>query len=65
MSKSIENPQTAEKEEAEQRNCHLETDPRTGLPILVGPRFTKEDIARDFPDDSDRDSHILRRSVGL
>jgi hypothetical protein len=44
----------------------LKTDPRTGMPILIGsPDFTKEDIAKDFPDDSDRDSDIIRRSVGL
>lgn len=40
-------------------------DPDTGLLVLSGPAFTKEDIARDFPDDTDRDSIIIRRSVGL
>jgi hypothetical protein len=43
----------------------LKTDPRTGLLVFSGPSFTKEDIARDFPKDSDRDSIIIRRSVGL
>ena len=43
----------------------LKTDPRTGMPVLSGPSFTKEDVARDFPEDSDRDAIIIRRSVGL
>lgn len=41
-------------------------DPKTGLFSLTkGKKFTKDDIARDFPDDSDRDSIIIRRSAGL
>lgn len=43
----------------------IETDPNTGLSVLVGPAFTKEDVARDFPVDCCRDAVILRRSVGL
>ncbi|MEX0660158.1 MAG: hypothetical protein WD381_07400 [Balneolaceae bacterium] len=43
----------------------LVKDPDTGLMVLSGPAFTKEDIDRDFPEDFDRDAIILRRSVGL
>lgn len=44
----------------------LKKDPRTGMPILSGgPSFTKEDIAKEFPKDSDRDSAVIRSSVGL
>jgi hypothetical protein len=56
---------TAEKPKKEDIKRELKTDPRTGMPIFSGPSFTKEDIARDFPEDSDRDSIIIRRSVGL
>jgi hypothetical protein len=58
--------QTKEKAKKKDIKRELKTDPRTGMPILSGsPSFTKEDIAKDFPDDSDRDSVIIRRSVGL
>ncbi len=63
MSKSRENPKTAKKKKTKRRI--LKTDPRTGMPVLSGPAFTKEDVARDFPEDSDRDAIIIRRSVGL
>ena len=43
----------------------LKINPRTGLPVMSGPSFTKEDVARDFPVDCCRDAIILRRSVGL
>ncbi|MEX0661137.1 MAG: hypothetical protein WEA58_10495 [Balneolaceae bacterium] len=62
MSKTRKNPKTATKRERQR----LVKDPRTGLYALTkGQKFTKEDIARDFPDDTDRDSIIIRRSVGL
>lgn len=56
-----ENPKTAKKE----NRRALKKDSRTGLWVLSGPSFTKEDVARDFPEDSDRDAIIIRRSVGL
>ncbi len=49
-----------------QSKQRLVLDPKTGLFSLTkGKKFTKEDIARDFPDDKDRDSIIIRRSAGL
>jgi len=43
----------------------LKRDPRTGMLVLSGPPMTKKQVAKDFPEDSDRDAIILRRSVGL
>jgi hypothetical protein len=40
-------------------------DPRTGMTVLKGPSFTKEDVARDFPYNCSRVATIMRRSVGL
>lgn len=63
MSKSRENSKTSDKQEKQTR---VERDPRTGLLVLSGPKFTKEDVARDFPEDpNDRVATIMRRSVGL
>jgi di/tricarboxylate transporter len=57
---------TAVKSKKKNIKRELKTDPRTGMPILTGsPAFTKKDVAKDFPEDSDRDSVIIRRSVGL
>lgn len=62
MSKTGKTPKTVKKQDRQM----LVKDPRTGLYALTkGKKFTKEDIARDFPDDTDRDSIIIRRSVGL
>jgi hypothetical protein len=43
----------------------IKKDHQTGLPVLAGPKFTKEEVAKDFPVDCCRDAVILRRSVGL
>jgi hypothetical protein len=44
----------------------LKKDSKTGLLLLSGPAFTKEDIAKAYPDDpEDRVSRNMRRSVGL
>lgn len=41
-------------------------EPKTGLFALTkGKKFTKKDIKRDFPNDKDRDSIVIRRSAGL
>ena len=41
-------------------------DSKTGLLMLSGPSFTKEDIDVSFPEDpEDRVSAVMRRSVGL
>lgn len=64
MSKTRKNPKTAERK-SKKVERKLVKDPDTGLWVLTGPKFTKEDVARDFPDDTDRDSIIIRRSVGL
>lgn len=61
MSKARENPKTKK----EEKKRKLKKDQQTGLWVLSGPSFTKEDVARDFPEDSDRDAIIIRRSVGL
>lgn len=63
MSEKRKNPATKKKTEKSRRK--LVKDPETGLMVLSGKKFTKEDVARDFPDDTDRDSIIIRRSVGL
>lgn len=60
--KSRKNPKTVVKK---QKKRKIVTDPETGLLVLSGPKFTKEDVKRDFPEDSDRDAIIIRRSVGL
>lgn len=62
MSKTRKNPKTATNKTQKRR---VVKDPETGLLILSGPKFTKADVKRDFPEDSDRDAIILRRSVGL
>lgn len=64
MSKTRKNPETKQKPVKKIQRKFVK-DSETGLMVLSGPKFTKEDIARDFPDDKDRDSIILRRSVGL
>ena len=64
MSKTRKNPNTATKPAKKVKN-KLIRDSETGLLVLSGSKFTKEDIARDYPDDDDRDSIIIRRSVGL
>ncbi len=33
--------------------------------VLSGPFMTEKQVAKDFPEDSDRDAIIIRRSVGL
>ncbi|MCG2590584.1 hypothetical protein [Rhodohalobacter sulfatireducens] len=44
----------------------VKKDPKTGLFMLSGPSFKKEDIDRSFPKDhEDRVSTVMRRSVGL
>ncbi|MDR9365308.1 MAG: hypothetical protein RI575_08220 [Balneolaceae bacterium] len=44
----------------------VKKDPKTGLFMLSGPSFKKEDIDRSFPEDhEDRVSTVMRRSVGL
>lgn len=41
-------------------------DPKTGLFALSkGKKFTQSEIARDYPNDEDRDSIVIRRSAGL
>lgn len=64
MSKTRKNLKT-EKKKDKKVHRKLTKDPDTGLWVLSGPKITKEKIARDFPEDSDRDAIILRRSVGL
>ncbi len=64
MAKPRNNPNTKSKPtKPVQRK--IVRDPETGLMVLSGPKITKEDIIKDFPEDSDRDAIILRRSVGL
>ncbi|NBC66115.1 MAG: hypothetical protein GVY07_10740 [Bacteroidetes bacterium] len=44
----------------------LGKDPKTGLPVLLGPTFTKEDIQKNYPEDTDdRLTTVVRASVGL
>lgn len=44
----------------------LGSDPKTGLPVLFGPAFTKEDIQKNYPEDpDDRMTTVVRASVGL
>ncbi|MDZ7719120.1 MAG: hypothetical protein U5K72_09930 [Balneolaceae bacterium] len=44
----------------------LGTDPETGMPVLLGPPFTKADIDKAYPDDpDDRMTKVVRSSVGL
>ena len=44
----------------------VKQDTKTGLLLLSGPSFTKEDIAEAYPDDrEDRVARTMRRSVGL
>lgn len=44
----------------------VEKDSKTGLLMLSGPAFSKEDIDTSFPEDQeDRVSTVMRRSVGL
>lgn len=63
MSKNRENPETVDKRKRRQQ---LVKDPRTGhFALTKGKKFTKADVEKDFPTDSDRDSVIIRRSVGL
>lgn len=62
MCKNRKNPEISTKKK---KRTKVVKDPETGLFILSGPKFTKEDVKRDFPEDSDRDAIIIRRSVGL
>lgn len=44
----------------------LGKDPKTGLPVVLGPAFTKEDIQKNYPEDpNDRMTTVVRASVGL
>ncbi len=44
----------------------IKKDRKTGLLLLNGPAFTKEDIAKAYADDpEDRIARTMRRSVGL
>lgn len=44
----------------------LRKDPKSGMLVLIGPEFTKEDIDKAFPEDpEDRVAKVMRRSVGL
>lgn len=44
----------------------LGKDPKTGLPVLFGPAFSKEDIQKHYSEDSeDRLTTVVRASVGL
>lgn len=44
----------------------LGEDPETGMPVLFGPAFTKKDINKAYPEDSDdRMATVVRASVGL
>ena len=44
----------------------LGTDPNTGMPVLFGPDFTKDDIDKAYPEDpQDRMTTVIRASVGL
>ena len=44
----------------------IRKEPKSGMLVLVGPEFTKEDIDKAFPEDpEDRVSKVMRRSVGL
>jgi len=47
------------------KSKHLVKDQDTGLVFLTGPSITKKKVQKDFPIDSDRDTIIIRRSVGL
>ncbi|HKI47491.1 MAG TPA: hypothetical protein VKA08_19325 [Balneolales bacterium] len=43
----------------------LKRDPRNGYACAFRPSYDQKQVAKDFPEDSDRDAIILRRSVGL
>ncbi len=44
----------------------LKKDPKSGMLMLYGPDFTKEDIDSAYPEDpEDRVATVMRRSVGL
>jgi len=44
----------------------VKKDSKSGLLLLSGPGFSKEDIAKAYPDDpEDRVARTMRRSVGL
>jgi len=61
MSSERKNTEAAKKK----KRRSLKRDPRTGMLVLSGPAMTKNQVAKDFPEDSDRDAIIIRRSVGL
>lgn len=65
MNKTEKTPEAPGKAGKKKEKKRIRKDLKTGLFVLTGPSFTKEDIARDFPEDSDRDAIIIRRSVGL
>ena len=52
-------------EAAKKKRRSLKRDPRSSIFVLSGPPMTREQVAKDFPEDSDRDAIIIRRSVGL
>lgn len=64
MSKKHKNAAILEKKPSK-KSKHLVKDPDTGLVFLTGPSITKEKVQKDFPADTDRDTIIIRRSVGL
>jgi hypothetical protein len=65
MSESRENPQIKHRR-YKKSDFKLKKDPKTGRLVLTGPKFTKEDVDRDFPEDpNDRLATLMRRSVGL
>jgi hypothetical protein len=44
----------------------LKKDPKSGMLMLFGPEFTKDDIDKAYPEDTeDRLATAMRRSVGL
>jgi hypothetical protein len=44
----------------------LRKDPKSGMLMLFGPDFTKQDIDKAFPENpEDRVATLMRRSVGL
>lgn len=48
------------------KDFSIKKDSKSGLLLLSGPSFTKEDIAKAYPDDpEDRVARTIRRSVGL
>lgn len=47
-------------------NFKLGKDPKTGLPVLFGPAFSKDDIQKNYPEDpDDRMTTVVRATVGL